>query len=201
MPPARASRQPVMREYDQIAEWYTATRNPEIGMADVAAFARKLPPGARVLDIGCGDGVPVSRYLVCEGFEVVAVDSSAEMVARFRANLPGVDARCERIQDAHFAPHSFVGVVAWGVLFHLARADQRATLHNVSRWLKPGGRFLFTSGDENDTREGEMNGVAFHYTSLDVTGYRRSLADTGLRLEDVHRDGWDNVAYLATKET
>jgi hypothetical protein len=41
-----------MHEYDQIAEWYIATRNPEVGVPALAALARRLPLRAKVLDLG-----------------------------------------------------------------------------------------------------------------------------------------------------
>lgn len=188
-----------MHEYDRIADWYAATRDPAVGLPDLAAFARALPPGARVLDLGCGTGVPVSRALLRSGFELTALDSSREMVARYRAAFPGVPAHHVRAQDAAFAPGAFDAVVAWGVLFHADEAAQRAILLRVGAWLAPGGRLLFTSGGDAGEAEGTMDGVPFRYVSLGVDGYRRQLAEAGLRLERHHADAWDNHVYVAVK--
>ena len=188
-----------MQAYDQIADWYTSARNPEVGTPELESFARRLPPGARVLDIGCGDGVPISQFLTRAGAEVVGLDSSPEMVARFRANLPSVPVRCERVQDASFEAESFGGVVAWGVLFHLSAPDQRAVIETVAEWLMPGGRALFTSGGEEGATEGEMDGVTFRYVSLGAEQYRAVLDRAGLVLETVHPDAWDNHVYVARK--
>ena len=188
-----------MREYDLIAEWYSAARRPEIGVPDLTAFARRLPPKTRVLDLGCGDGVPVSRLLTREGFGVVALDSSPAMIARYRVNVPNVPTRCERIQEARFVSGSFGAVVAWGVLFHLTETEQRNAVQSVSDWLRPGGRFLFTSGAVAGVREGEMGGVAFQYVSLGVHGYREALRSAGMRLRSERRDRWDNHVYVAEK--
>ena len=188
-----------MREYDEIAAWFTATRSPDVGLADLADLARTLPPRARVLDLGCGDGVPVSRLFYERGLPLAALDSSSAMLARYRVHFPGVPVRCVRAQDARFAPASFEAVVAWGVLFHLSEADQAAVVENVSEWLTPGGRFLFTSGGVRGVSEGEMNGVAFRYVSLGADDYRRLLERSGMRLDDHHVDAWDNDVYVATK--
>lgn len=188
-----------MREYDEIAGWYARVRDPNVGAADVLSFARRLPPEARVLDLGCGDGVPVSQLLLREGFEVVGLDSSAEMVARFQARFPGVPTRHKRAQEATFAAGSYNGVVAWGVLFHLSPEDQRAVIEKVSGWLASGGRFVFTSGGEAGETEGEMDGVRFRYISLGVDGYREALERAGMHLEREYRDAWDNHVYLARK--
>ena len=188
-----------MREYDQITEWYTATRRPTVGVPDLAVFAGTLPPRSRVLDLGCGDGVPISQFLVGEGFNVTALDSSVEMTACFRANFPELPIRCERVQEASFPTESFEAVVAWGMMFHLSEADQKAVIRRVSEWLKPGGRFLFTSGELRGVSDGEMNGVRFQYVSLGVSGYRDLIERAGMRLESNHSDACDNHVYVAAK--
>ena len=188
-----------MREYDQIAEWYATARSPTIGVADVGAFVQRLPPRARVLDLGCGDGVPITRSLVGAGLDVTGLDSSAEMVRRFRAALPGVPVRCERAEAARFPDDAFDAVVAWGVLFHLPEAGQRALIETVSAWLAAGGRFLFTSGDAEGVREGTMDGVPFRYVSLGPDGYRRALRAAGLHLVDHYVGEGDNPVYIAER--
>ncbi|HMB92861.1 MAG TPA: class I SAM-dependent methyltransferase [Rhodothermales bacterium] len=188
-----------MREYDQIAEWFTAVRSPEVGIPDLTTFAQFLSPRARILDLGCGDGIPLSQWLLRKGFDLTGLDSSAEMIARYRANFPTVSASCERAQEACFAPRSFEAIVAWGMLFHLSRTDQEAVLEKASGWLKPQGRLLFTAGDLEEVAESEMNGVTFQYTSLGAGAYRRILGSVGMRLEKAYSDAWDNYVYIAVK--
>lgn len=190
---------PDMHEYDQIAAWYAATRNPKVGIPDLAAFARRLPPCARVLDLGCGAGIPISRFLIREGFDVVALDSSPEMIARYRAHFPNVPTRCERAEAATFPAASFEAIVAWGVLFHLSEAEQQTVIGKVADWLRPGGWLLFTSGDVEDTTKGTMNGVTFQYASLGVTGYHEAVERAGMRLDVCYHDEWDNYVYVAEK--
>lgn len=187
----------AMREYDQIAEWYGAARNPEVGAPDLAALARLLSPGARVLDLGCGNGIPITQLLIQRGCEVMGLDSSPRMIERYRKNFPGVAARCERVQEAQFAAEAFEAVVAWGVLFHLSGAEQAAVISKVAEWLKPGGRFLFTSGGTEGTAEGEMNGVPFQYVSLGASRYRHLVERAGMHLERHHRDAFENYVYIA----
>ncbi|MEM9664831.1 MAG: class I SAM-dependent methyltransferase [Bacteroidota bacterium] len=188
-----------MQEYDQIAAWYGRTRSRTIGIAALAELAASLTPGARVLDLGCGDGLPLSRFLVQEGFDVVGLDSSAEMVHRFRGHLPGVAVRCESAEDAYFAEGSFEAVVAWGVLFHLSESAQESVVHNVAAWLEPGGTFLFTSAEAEGVQRGTMDGVAFQYHSLGRRRYADLLERAGLHLETDYRDEGDNHTYVSRK--
>ncbi|QXD14127.1 class I SAM-dependent methyltransferase [Rhodocaloribacter litoris] len=188
-----------MNEYDRIAGWYAGARGPEAGVPEVTALAAKLEPGARVLDAGCGTGLPLARLLVDRGCAVVGLDASTEMLARFRANVPEAEARLGRVEAVRFAPGTFDAVVAWGVLFHLPPEKQAAALRRVAQWLRPGGWLLFTSGDVAGERRGEMHGRVFRYWSLDEAGYRRLLARNGLCLAEVATDARDNVVYLARR--
>ena len=190
-----------MREYDAIAEWYASERRAAIGMPEVEALAASLPPRSRVLDVGCGNGIPLTTTLLSAGHRVVGFDSSREMLARFRRNLPETPAVRGVVQTCAFADDAFDAAIAWGVIFHLTREDQARAIASVSRVLKTGAPFLFTAGDVDDDadRITPMNGVPFHYYSYDVEQYRRLLREFGLELVDIHKDTWENVHYLARK--
>jgi SAM-dependent methyltransferase len=186
-----------MHEYDLIADWYAADRSSIIGIPELTALIASLTPGAAVLDIGCGNGIPLTAALVDAGCDVFAIDSSEKMLAHFRRNLPDVGVTCAAIQTCDFDSRRFDAVLAWGVIFHLTPEEQRTAFAKVASVLKPGGRFLFTSGDVDGSIEGQMNGVTFKYFSLDVEGYRCLLVEHGMKLIDVHQDSGGNTYYLA----
>ena len=62
-----------MHEYDLIADWYARDQTHLTGLPEVQALADSLPPGASVLDVGCGNGIPLTRFLVEAGFDVLGV--------------------------------------------------------------------------------------------------------------------------------
>jgi SAM-dependent methyltransferase len=194
-----------VREYDLIAGWYASERVDETGdgtgVPEVAALASSLAPGALVLDIGCGNGVPLTRAVLRAGHRVIGLDSSGEMLARFRRNCPDTPAVRGAVHACPFAAAAFEAAVAWGVLFHLDRDDQIKAIAHVGRVLKPGAPFLFTSGDVDGAvpKEDLMNGVAFRYWSFTKDAYRSILADHGLTLVGFHEDAGRNGYYLSTK--
>ena len=190
-----------MREYDLIADWYRTDRGLTVGVAEALAVAATLPAGACILDLGCGNGVPVTEALVNAGRRVVGLDTSAGMLARFRANLPRTPVVRGDARQCPFADASFDAAVSWGMMFHLPRADQAAAFASVSRVLKPGASFLFTSaeidGADDGGITGTMNGVTFHYYA--VPSYRSLVADHGFELVDVQDDPGVSTYYLARK--
>jgi SAM-dependent methyltransferase len=190
-----------MREYDLIAEWYPSDRGQTVGVADALAVAATLPAHSRILDIGCGNGVPITVALVNAGHRVFGLDSSTRMLDRFRANLPGTPVVRADARSCPFQDGSFDAAVSWGMLFHLPRVDQAAAFASVSRVLKPGAPFLFTAAEIDGVDDagitGTMNGVTFPYYA--VPSYRTMLNEHGLLLVDVHDDPGVSTSYLTRK--
>jgi ubiquinone/menaquinone biosynthesis C-methylase UbiE len=54
-------------------------------------FTAGLSPGAAVLDVGCGTGEPIARYLYEGGFELTGIDSSQSMIQPCRRRLPNAE--------------------------------------------------------------------------------------------------------------
>ncbi len=190
-----------MREYDLIAEWYASERVDQTGVPEATALASSIPSGSLVLDVGCGNGIPITRALLSEDHRVVGLDSSSAMLAQFKQNCPDAFAVKGIVQSSPFAYGVFDAAVAWGVMFHLNPEDGIQAIANISRTLKRGALFLFTSGDVDgfDAKESKMNGVTFRYFSYSVESYRRILGDHGFTLVDVHADSGNNTYYLAKK--
>ena len=92
----------------------------------------------RVLDLGCGHGVPISQTLIQHGCAVYGVDASPRLVAAFREKFPDVPVVCEAIKDSSFFDRLFDGAVAWGVMFLLPIDVQARVIASVSRALNTG---------------------------------------------------------------
>src|SRR5439155_9020807 len=78
----------MVREYDLIAEWYASERVDETGVPEATALASSIPLGSLVLDVGCGNGIPITRALLSQGHRVTGLDSSSAMLAQFSQNCP-----------------------------------------------------------------------------------------------------------------
>ena len=183
--------------YDALAREFMLRRNPTIGVATVRRWARALPPGGAVLDLGCGHGVPISQALIQDGFAVYGVDASPAMAAAFHERLPRAHVACEAVEDSGLFGRTFDGVVAWGLLFLLAADAQVALIHRVASVLLPGGSFLFTAPEQACTWTDMLTGR--QSVSLGNEGYRAVLAAAGLELLAEHQDEGGNHYYDARK--
>ena len=191
-----------MREYDRIAEWYAAeSLGRTVGVAEALAVAARLAADSRILDAGCGTGVPITKALVHAGHRVVGLDSSARMLEHFRVNLLGTPVVRGDVRGCPFASGSFDAAISWGMMFHLTRGDQTTALTSVSRVLKPGAPFFFTGAEVENADDtgisGTMNGVTFRYYA--VNSYGTLLGEHGFVLVDVHDDPGVSTYFLARK--
>lgn len=141
-------------------------------------FVAYLPAGGEVLDIGCGAGVPISQYLLRQGFNLTGVDASPTMLDISRSRFPEgkwivMDMRSLSL------PQSFDGIIGWDSFFHLDPDEQRAALSSFCRHLNPEGALLLTIGDKADEVLGMVDGQHVYHSSLDPAEYEEILLSLG----------------------
>jgi SAM-dependent methyltransferase len=173
------------------------TRSGAIGVSRVRAWARSLPRGAAVIDLGCGPGFPITEVLAAEGLNVFGVDAAPSFVEAFRRNLPGIPVACETVQESGFFGRTFDAVLAWGLIFLLFPDDQRQLIQRIADILAPGGRLLFTSPPEPLAWNDAMTGLESR--SLGAEEYRRQLSASGLTVAREYEDEGRNHYYDAVK--
>ncbi len=188
--------------YERIAAQFLACRGDAhstagIGVTTVRKWARTLPPGAAVIDLGCGSGIPITQVLVTEGLNVCAVDASPSFVLAFRQNFPNIPVACEAIEDSAFFARTFDAVLAWGLMFLLSLDQQRLLLQRVAHILNPRGRLLFTAPAEPVSWNDAMTGLESR--SLGAEEYKRQLEFVGLSLLNEYEDEGQNHYYEAIK--
>lgn len=145
-------------------------------------FLLGVARGGRILDLGCGGGEPIARYLIDRGHGLTGVDLSETLVGLARTRfarhqwLVG-DMRTVALEGP------FQGALAWDSLFHLAPEDQAATIARVAGWLVPGGMFLFNTGPARGEALGSQFGEPLYHASLDPAEYRALFV--ALRLMEI----------------
>jgi ubiquinone/menaquinone biosynthesis C-methylase UbiE len=113
-----------------------------------------VPPGARILDVGCGTGRH-SIELAKRGYRMTGLDLSDAMLAQARAKAEAAGVHVEWVQsdamrfsfDEPFDAAICLCEGSFGLLASVddAIAQPLAILANISRSLKPGARILLTA--------------------------------------------------------
>jgi ubiquinone/menaquinone biosynthesis C-methylase UbiE len=138
----------VKKGYDKIAEEYQADRCTFDHVKELEEFASLLPKNARVIDVGCGAGIPVAKFLVDSGFEVVGVDFSEKMLRLARRNMPQTTFIRKDMTRLDFADNSFDGLTAFYSIIHVPREKHSLLFKSFNRILKPNGIMLVCMGPD-----------------------------------------------------
>ena len=175
---------------------------------EIHAFARwaALPPGASVLDMGCGPGLSTALILdTLRPQRLAAFDFDPAMVQFARRRLArhtheqGLDLT---VADATRMPYGdglFDAVFESGVVHHIP--DWRAALREVGRVLKPGGRFCFAEPSRGRLHRGLYRILPHSVESMfDPDEWRSALAEASLEVEGpLHRLPLWDICGVATK--
>ena len=189
--------------YEGVAAEFLADRgrapSTAVGARAVRDWARTLPRGAAVIDLGCGSGLPITKVLVSEGLNVYAIDAAPSLVEAFRHNIPKTPVVCESVEDSLFFNRMFDGILAWGLIFLLLPEAQRSLLRRMADILVPGGRLLFTSPAEPVVWNDAMTGLESR--SLGAAEYRRLLSAVDASISSEYEDEGQNHYFDTFKRS
>lgn len=141
-------------------------------------FIGLMPRQPAVLDIGCGSGEPMSRYLVERGCAVTGIDASPEMIALCKGALPCQNWRVADMRSLSLSVR-FDGLLAWDSFFHLCPEDQRRMFPIFRDHASPRAALMFTSGPSHGVAMGAFEGEPLYHASLDADEYRILLDENG----------------------
>jgi SAM-dependent methyltransferase len=175
----------VGRGYDVIADRFVEWRDRIVGdprRSWAEALMSRLPAGARVLELGCGAGVP-DTLLLAERFRVTGVDISGEQIARARASVPTAEFVQSDFTSLELEPESFEAVAAFYSFNHVPRDLLEDVFGRVHSWLTRSGLFLTALGT-SDTPGwiGEFLGAPTYFSSYPPETNRRLLSEVGFEL-------------------
>jgi ubiquinone/menaquinone biosynthesis C-methylase UbiE len=190
--------------YDKIARTYHERRDKFKNNELLIGFSVLLPSRGDVLDVGCGAGVPVTRFLVDAGFNVTGVDVSSSMLALARGHVPEVSLLKMDMRHLAFAADCFDGVCAFYSLFHVPRKEHFQVLFGFNRLLRKGGNLLFSSGRREWEGVEDFHGADMFWSHPDREATRQMVIDAGftVNMSDVQEHGGEKQYWvMATKHT
>lgn len=175
----------VEQGYDEIADAFVAWRDRIAG--DPRAWwmeqlTSRLDDGARVLELGCGAGIPDTR-LLAERFRVTGADISREQVRRARRNVPNAEFIQADFTKLELEKASFDAVAAFYSFNSVPRTLLAPLFERIYSWLLPNGLFLTALGtSDTESWVGDWLGTTMYFSSYPPETNRRLLDDAGFEL-------------------
>jgi SAM-dependent methyltransferase len=176
----------VRAGYDQVSESYLADRTTESPDVEfLGELIARLPKNARVLDAGCGAGVPVTRRLLRAGHPTVGLDFSAAQLGLARDLVP--DAAPVQGDLAHLpiATASVEAVVSYYAIIHVPREDHPTVFAEVHRVLRPRGLALLCVGAADLPEDHDPEswlGAPMYWSHYDAATNRDLIRAAGLEI-------------------
>ncbi len=167
----------IVREgYNKIAEKYLKKRlEKSVKMDLVVEFSSMIKLGGRILDAGCGAGLPFTKYL-SEYFEVIGIDISEKQIELAKKNAPNAQLLVKDMTELDFPENFFEGIFANYSIIHVPEEEHFDLFRNFYRMLKPNGIAMFSLHSTDDP--GSLN-PNFFEDKMFWSGYD---AETNLRI-------------------
>jgi SAM-dependent methyltransferase len=174
---------PVIDYYETNAAEYHASTVRIDPTSFLKPLARRLAPGATILDIGCGSGRDM-RWFKERGFSPMGFERSPSLV-----ELAQSHSGCAVI-EADFETYDFSGlctdaVVLTGALVHIPHDRLGQVLGHILQSLIPGGHALITLKEGRDLTETSHGRTFYLWQDPDL---RNIFADLNLTVMDFSRD-------------
>lgn len=191
----------MQNSYDHIAEqWHSNLRGQPyvdrvLGYVDLVLEG--LPSGARVLDLGCGTGNPIAKYIVQKGFRVIGIDQSEKMLEIAKKEVPEAELIHSDMVNVQLAD-GFGAAIAWDSIFHVERKHHSVIFHKLAKSLEHGGKLLMSVGGSGaDGFTSEMFGHTFFYSGHEPEVTRRLLETEGFEIEVWEVDDPSSRGHIA----
>ncbi len=150
----------------------------------------ELDPGAEILDLGCGTGLPFDRYLAEKGYNVTGVDIAENHVEAARQNVPDAEFLQGDFFEQEFGENSFDAVVSFYAIFHIPRDEHRELYERINYWLKDAGYMLATvaGGEMEEYRDEDFVGSEMVWSSHSQEKNRELIEDSGFSITETYEE-------------
>lgn len=137
-------------------------------------FLAATPRERAILDLGCGSGEPIERYLIEQDCTITGVDTSAALLQLAARRFPEHEWLSADMRGLSLG-RRFSGILAWDSFFHLTPENQREMFRVFRAHAASNAVLMFTSGPAADVRIGDFEGEPLYHASLDPDEYRELL--------------------------
>ncbi len=171
----------IGRIYDQITHlWESDKFNRNNGIEQHKRAISFVKNRGKALDVGCGCTGRFIDLLLNEGFDVEAVDVSAEMVKLAQKRHPEITFHLKDICEWDIL-QSYDFITAWDSIWHIPLEEQEKVLTKLISSLNVDGILIFSCGGTD--KEGEHNdsfmGPEIYYSSLGINGFLKIFIKLG----------------------
>lgn len=159
--------------------WNNWVYRVKASVFDRAVRSLGLKEGFAALDIGCGTGFFIDRWLRFGATNLTGMDLTEVSVTRLRTGFPSVRfVQGDVSETAALGDQSFDVISMIDVLFHIVDEDRyTAALRNIHGMLRPNGSFVFSEFFLH-----EQPSIGRHHVSRTLASIEHALGKAGFSI-------------------
>lgn len=173
----------IKEGYDQMAEAYANERHFLRSDKYLRKLEQVIPRQASILDLGCGNGLPVAENLLKKGYLVTGLDISPVQIKAARKNCPRGEFLAADLLELKPHEYSVEAIVAFYSIFHLPRKKHLKFLQTLNTFLPIGGWLLITMGDKDFEGFHRLHGVKMWSSHYDPVKNSFLVSEAGFEIE------------------
>lgn len=146
-------------------------------------LAKALPKAGKILDLGCGTGIPFDKYLVDLGFKMTGVDFASKHIVEARKNVLNATFIESDFSKMNLGDQKFDAVIAFYSIFHIPREEQQALFDKINSLLVDDGLILMTlPAMESEDIDENWVGAKMAWSQYGPDKYKKMLAKSGIKI-------------------
>ena len=179
------SKSEIVREgYTDIAQKYHNQRHLYPNKTLLLKFMKHVPKNSRILDLGCGAGIPISKFLTDACCKVTGIDFADGMLKLARKNVPKAKFLKMNMTELNFKENSFDGAVSFYAIIHVPRKKHSRIYKSLHKILINNAVILVNAGGHKkweETAEDYM-GVPMFWSFFSPMKTRRIIENSGFKI-------------------
>lgn len=143
-------------------------------------LSSRLKTKAKILDLGCGVGLPYDAYFIKNGFSVTGVDISERHIELAKKNV-----KLGKFFVGDFFTNQVKGkfdaIVSFYAIFHIPRNEHEKLLKRICSLLNKNGYILITLGTDSMKCDVDKDfvGAPMAWSSYSVEKNKKLIRDVG----------------------
>ncbi|MHA1552755.1 MAG: class I SAM-dependent methyltransferase [Candidatus Heimdallarchaeaceae archaeon] len=172
----------VQKGYDKLSENFHTFRTQFNNYKELRKFSKYLRTGGKILDAGCGVGIPVAQFFIANGFELYGIDISEGMLNKARENVPEAQFFQYNMVDLDFPDNHFDGLVSIYAMFHVPKQKHREIIKNFHRMLKKEGFMMLVFNSRENEGVDDFLGTDMYWSCHEPEISRELVLDAGFEI-------------------
>jgi cyclopropane fatty-acyl-phospholipid synthase-like methyltransferase len=172
----------VRKGYDIIAQRYMGARDQFVNNRYLLNFNSRLKPGSSILDLGCGSGKPIDRFLVNRGHKVIGVDISKKQIKLAKRNVPEARYVVKDISSLHKEEYNVDAVISFYTILHISRDNHQELFYIINSFLPEGGLILVTMASSEWEGIEDFYGVEMYWSHYGPEKNREIIERAGFEV-------------------